>query len=197
MIKLEQAKKLIKLARDSISCCFLDKDIEVKEDIKKEFSDVIGVFVTLNKNRELRGCIGFPEGVYPLYEGVIKAARSAAFSDPRFPAVEKEELKDITIEISVLTKPEKIKVKEASDYINDVKVGRDGLIVRSSFGSGLLLPQVATEYKWDSKMFLEQTCVKAGLERDSWQDIKGVSVYMFQSQVFSETKPNDEVKQLI
>jgi len=197
MIKLEQAKKLIKLARDSISSYFSDSSVEVSDDIKKGFSDVLGVFVTLNKQGDLRGCIGFPEPVYPLYEGIIKAARSAAFSDPRFPSVSEEEIKDISIEISVLTKPILVEVEKASDYIKEVKVGRDGLIIRSGFGSGLLLPQVATEYKWDSKTFLEQTCVKAGLDRDSWQDIEGVKVYRFQSQVFSEEGPMGEVKQVM
>ncbi len=196
MIKLEQAKKLIKVARDSISSYFSSGDVKV-DDVKKEFSDVLGVFVTLNKNGELRGCIGFPEGIYPLYEGVIKAARSAAFSDPRFIPVVEEELKDIIIEVSILTKPEKINVKDADEYINKIKVGKDGLIVKGPFNSGLLLPQVATEYKWDSKTFLEQTCVKAGLAADSWHDLKQCSVYRFQSQVFSEVSPKGEVKQIM
>lgn len=196
MISLEQGKRLIKLARESISCYFLGKEVDVR-DYKKEFSEVLGVFVTLNKNGELRGCIGFPEGVFPLYEGVIKAARSAAFSDPRFVPLEKDELKDITVEVSVLTKPRRIVVKKAEDYIKNIKVGRDGLIVRSSFGSGLLLPQVAIEYKWDSRTFLEQTCVKAGLDRDSWKDLENYVVFKFQSQVFSEVKPGGEVKQLM
>ena len=196
MIKLEQGKKLIKLARESISCYFSDKDVKV-DSVKKEFSSVLGVFVTLNKNKELRGCIGFPEGVYPLYEGVIKAARSAAFSDPRFVPLEKDELKDINIELSVLTKPEKIDVKKAEDYIKEIKVGRDGLIVKGTYGSGLLLPQVATEYKWDNRVFLEQTCVKAGLDKDIWKDLNECVVFRFQSQVFSEVSPNGEVKQLM
>jgi uncharacterized protein (TIGR00296 family) len=196
MIKLEQAKKLIKLARDSISSYFSDGDVK-DDEVKKEFSEVLGVFVTLNKDGELRGCIGFPEGVYPLYEGVIKAARSAAFSDPRFIPVIEDDLKDITIEISILTKPEKISVKDSEEYINEIKVGRDGLIVKGPFNSGLLLPQVATEYKWDSKTFLGQTCVKAGLKADSWHDLKQCSIYRFQSQVFSEVAPNAEVKQIM
>jgi len=196
MISLAQGKKLINLAREAISCYFSSKDVDVKDFIS-EFSDILGVFVTLNKEGKLRGCIGFPEAVYPLYEGVIKAAQSAAFSDPRFSAVIEEELPAINIEVSVLTKPALIKVKKASDYVDEIKVGRDGLIIRSSYGSGLLLPQVATEYKWDSKKFLEQTCVKAGLSPDSWQDIKDISVYRFQSQVFSEVSPNSEVKQLM
>lgn len=196
MISLLQAKKLIKLARDSISSYFSNSEAKVNG-LRKEFSDIVGVFVTLNKSGELRGCIGFPEGVYPLYDGVINAARSAAFSDPRFMPLEKEEINSIDIEISVLSKPERIKVKKAEDYIKEIKVGRDGLIARSSYGSGLLLPQVATEYNWDGKTFLEQTCVKAGLDKDSWKDLKNCVIFRFQGQVFSEVKPGGEVKQLM
>ena len=196
MISLSQGKKLINLARDAISCAFSDSEIKVSDNIKKEFSEVLGVFVTLNKNGELRGCIGFPEGVYPLFEGVIKGANSAAFSDPRFPPVSKEEFKDISIEVSVLTKPSKIVVKKVSEYVDKIKVGEDGLIIRSGFGSGLLLPQVATEYKWDSKTFLEHTCMKAGLGADSWKE-GDIEVYKFQSKVFSEKSPKRDVKQLM
>lgn len=196
MISLEQGKRLIKLAREAISSYFLHKEVRV-DDFKKEFSGILGVFVTLNKDGQLRGCIGFPEGIYPLYEGVIKAARSAAFSDPRFMPLEKDELKDVAIEVSVLTKPERIKVERADEYIKKVKVGRDGLIVRSGYCSGLLLPQVAVECKWDSSLFIEQTCAKAGLDRGSWKGIKEVEIYSFQSQVFSEMRPNGEVKQLM
>ncbi|MFH1324214.1 MAG: AmmeMemoRadiSam system protein A [Nanoarchaeota archaeon] len=196
MMSLAQGKKLIKLARDSISSVFSDTEIKVKDDIKKEFSEELGVFVTLNKHEELRGCIGFPEPVYPLYNGVIEAAKNAAFSDPRFNALDEDELKEVTVEVSVLTKPKQIIVEKVEDYVKKVKVGRDGLIVRSDFGSGLLLPQVATEYKWDSKTFLEQTCNKAGLPVDMWKDNR-CKIYSFQSQVFSEIKPSGEVKQLM
>jgi len=196
MITLEQGKRLIKLARGSISCYFSGEEVKI-DDVKKEFSEVLGVFVTLNKGGELRGCIGFPEGIFPLYEGVVKAARNAAFSDPRFVPVEKEELKDISIEVSVLTKPDRVNVEKAEDYVKEIKVGRDGLIVKGLYGSGLLLPQVATEYRWDSKMFLEQTCVKAGLDRDYYKDLRNCVVFRFQSQVFSEVKPEGKVIKLL
>ena len=196
MISLAQGKKLIKLARDSISSVFSDTEFKVKDEFKKEFSEELGVFVTLNKHGELRGCIGFPEPTYPLYRGVVEAAKSAAFSDPRFNVLDEDELGDVTAEISVLTKPKQVIVDKAEDYVKKIKVGRDGLIVRSAFGSGLLLPQVATEYKWDSKTFLEQTCNKAGLPIDMWKDNR-CKIYSFQSQVFSEVKPKGEVKQLM
>ena len=158
---------------------------------------MLGVFVTLNKHGELRGCIGFPEAVYPLYKGVIEAAKSAAFSDPRFNALEQDELDEISVEVSVLTKPKKIEANCAEEIVKEVKVGRDGLIVRSAFGSGLLLPQVAIECCWDCRTFLKHTCLKAGLPGNMWQDIKACGMYKFQSQVFSEISPNGEVKRLM
>jgi uncharacterized protein (TIGR00296 family) len=197
MIGLGEGKKLITLARDAISSAFSNKDFVVKEELKKEFSKVLGVFVTLNKGGMLRGCIGFPEGVFPLYEGVVKAAKSAAFSDPRFPRLSEEELKDVAIEVSVLTEPKRIRVKRPEEYLKEIKVGRNGLIVRSTFGSGLLLPQVATEYDWDTRTFIEHTCLKAGLPKDSWKDIENCAVFRFQSQVFSENGPRGAVKQII
>src|SRR3989338_3312850 len=116
MISLAQGKKLIKLARDAISSVFSDAELKVKDELKKEFSEGLGVFVTLNKQGELRGCIGFPEAVYPLYKGVIEAAKSAAFSDPRFNALEQDELDEVAIEVSVLTKPKQIIVDKAEEY---------------------------------------------------------------------------------
>ena len=183
MIKPSDGKLLIKLARESISSYFLQKEPNIS--ILKQFSDRQGVFVTLNKNEQLRGCIGFPEPIFPLYEAIIKSARSAAFEDPRFPPLQKEELKDIKIEISVLTVPKLIEVKKPEDYLKEIKIGKDGLIIRSSLGSGLLLPQVATEYNWDVKEFLGHLCEKAWLKQDAWKDTNN-RIYRFQAQIFKE-----------
>ncbi len=192
MFNLEQGKKLIKLARESIVASFSGRTPGVSGTLKKEFSEARGVFVTLNKNNSLRGCIGFPEPVMPLYEAVINAAKSAC-SDPRFPPLDKAESDGITIEVSVLTLPRMIEVRNPEDYFTKIKVGRDGLIVRGVYQSGLLLPQVAVEYKWDAKTFLEQTCRKADLPTHLYTDFDQVRVYSFQSQVFSEETPNGNV----
>ncbi len=197
MLTLEQGKKLIKLARDSIVAYFSKKDADADKTVKKEFSSNQGVFVTLNAGGQLRGCIGFPEPAYPLYDGVIKAARSAAFSDPRFMPLTEKEFKGVSVEVSVLTPPKVIEVRNPEDYTKKIKIGRDGLIVKGTFNSGLLLPQVAVEQKWNAKTFLDQTCVKAGLEPSTWQDFDACRVYSFQSQVFSEQSPNGEVKQVM
>lgn len=193
MFSLEQGKKLIKLARNSISSSFSGRTPGVSAAIKKEFGEARGVFVTLNKDNSLRGCIGFPEPVMPLYEAVIGAAKSAASSDPRFPPLEKGELDQVTVEVSVLTLPRMIEVRNPEDYFTKIKIGRDGLIVKGVYESGLLLPQVAIEYKWDTKTFLEQTCRKANLPADIYTDFNQVRVYSFQSQVFSEEIPNGNV----
>lgn len=197
MLTLSQGTLLIKLARDSISSVLRRKKLRVSGEIKKNFSEPRGVFVTLNKYKQLRGCIGFPEPIFPLYEAVIKAAKAAAFSDPRFPPLEREELNEITVEVSILTVPRAIEVRNPEEYLEKIEIGKDGLLVRGTFSSGLLLPQVAIEYGWDPETFLSQTCVKAGLTPDSWKDFNVCRVYKFQCQVFSELSPKGDIVQVM
>ena len=197
MLSLEQGKRLITLARNAVSAHFSHKQVKIDKKLAQDFNELAGVFVTLNKAGELRGCIGFPEPVYPLYEAVTKAAVSAAFSDPRFIPLDKDELSHVKFEVSVLTPPRLIEVRNPEDYLSKIKIGRDGLVVKGTFHSGLLLPQVAVEYKWNAKTFLEQTCAKAGLDRNSWTDFEQCRVYSFQGMVFSEVSPNGEVRQLM
>ncbi len=185
VLNQQEGKELIKLARDSINAYFSDSDLKIDEGIKKRFSTKQGVFVTLNLNNNLRGCIGFPEPSLPLYDAISKAAQSAAFEDPRFTPLGKEEFKDVKIEMSVLSVPELIEVKDSKEYLDKIKIGEDGLIIRSEFGSGLLLPQVFTEYNCDVVKALEMTCQKANLGSDAWKDIKN-KLYKFQAQIFEE-----------
>lgn len=186
-VSLEQAKKLIKLARDSISSFFKSKLIEISEDIRKEFSEKRGCFVSIYVGNELNGCIGYPEPVEELWRAVAESARNAAFEDPRFPPLAESQMKDMRVELSILTKPEEIIVNKWEDYPSKVKIGKDGLVIRDEFGSGLLLPQVAVEWGWDSSSFLDNTCKKAGLEPDCWRNMKK-NVFKFQAQVFTEEK---------
>nr|MBP7886610.1 AmmeMemoRadiSam system protein A [Candidatus Neomarinimicrobiota bacterium] len=148
------------------------KDVPERLKVKR------GAFVTLEKHHELRGCIGYILPIYPLYKTVIEMAKAAALDDPRFPPVSPSELKDITVEISVLTVPQKI-----SDP-SEIEVGKHGIIIKRGFNQGLLLPQVATDYGWDRETFLEHTCLKAGLPRDAWQD-KNTEIQIFSAQVFN------------
>lgn len=172
----EDGKKLIKLARETIEQEFSGKEPEKLEE--KQFRQLRGVFVTLTKNKNLRGCIGFPEAIMPLNEATIKAAKSAAFSDQRFSPVKEEEIKDLKIEISILTPKTKCKP-------NEIKIGIDGLICNYVGYSGLLLPQVASEHGFNRVQFLECVCQKAGLPKDTWQK-PGFNLWKFQAQIFTE-----------
>jgi hypothetical protein len=138
-----------------------------------------GAFVTLKKHSNLRGCIGYIEARKPLYKIVEEMALAAAFDDPRFPPLKPDELNNITVEISVMSPLKQVK------NIDEIEVGIHGLYITKGFHSGLLLPQVATEYDWDSLTFLQETCHKAGLQRDAWKD-KDAKVYKFSAEVFGE-----------
>jgi len=139
-----------------------------------------GAFVTLKKKGALRGCIGRIIADKPLINVIDEMAIQASTADPRFPPVRKEELKDISIEISVLSP-----LKEISD-ISQIEVGKHGLIIQKGFHMGLLLPQVPTEYGWSKEEFLEHTCLKAGLDPEEWK--KGVNMRVFSAEVFGENE---------
>lgn len=136
-----------------------------------------GAFVTIYKDGELRGCIGQVVARKPLIEAVAEMAEAAALQDPRFTPVRSDELKDLKIEISVLTPLEKV------DSPDQIEVGKHGIIIKRGNAMGLLLPQVATEYGWDRTSFIENTCLKAGLPRDTWKD-KETEIFIFSADVF-------------
>lgn len=192
MLTLEQGTILVKLARRSIKAFFDKKEIQLKKS-EKEFTQKQGVFVTLHSypRKQLRGCIGLPYPILPLGKAIVEAAKSAAFNDPRFFPLIKEELSKVIIEISVLTVPEEIRCKPA-ELPAKIKIGKDGLICSYSSYSGLLLPQVATEQKWNTKKFLEQTCFKAGLPTATWLKPE-CRFYRFQAQIFCEEKPKGKI----
>jgi len=136
-----------------------------------------GAFVTLNKKGQLRGCIGYLEGRGPLHKTVEEMAEAAAFRDPRFPSVKEKEIPDLEIEISVLTP-----LKRITDVL-EIEVGKHGIYIKKGWSSGLLLPQVATEYGWDRQSFLEHTCNKAGLPSSAWKE-KDTEIYIFSADIF-------------
>lgn len=144
------------------------------------------VFVTIEKDGSLRGCIGFMEPTGPLHETVERAALAAAFQDSRFSPLRGDELAATRFEVSVLSRP--AEDSGARPTLPDrVTVGRDGLMVEHLGRRGVLLPQVAAEWGWDARQFLSQTCLKAGLPRDSWKD-PSCKVFLFQSQVFRDRR---------
>jgi len=180
---------LVKTSREVVTEYLKTKKrIMLSEDIKSRFSFNSGVFVTLNKENNLRGCIGFPTPDRKLYQSFMDAAIASATEDPRFPPVGYDELKDVSFEVTVLTPPEVVKVQDPTEYLRKIKVGRDGLVVKWEFGSGLLLPQVPVEYGWNEEEFLEHTCIKAGAPSDYWKR-KGTVVLRFEGIVFKEEKP--------
>ena len=195
IISLEDGHNLVKTARIVVTEYLKsDTKIELEKKFKENFSFNSGVFVTLNNPIGLRGCIGFPLPDKKLYNALEDAAIAAATEDPRFPPVKKEELDSITFEVTVLTPPTKIEVSAPEEYLSKIKVGQDGLIVKYGFNSGLLLPQVPTEYGWNEKDFLEHTCEKAGLPKDYWKKTE-TEIQKFEGIVFKEKDPNGEVIQ--
>ena len=127
-----------------------------------------------------------------LFNALEDAAISAATKDPRFPAVKSKELDSITFEVTILTPPKKVVVSKPEEYLSKIKVGRDGLIVKHGFYSGLLLPQVPVEYGWNEKEFLEYTCEKAGLPKNYWKNSE-TEIQKFEGIVFKEENPNGTV----
>ncbi|PYR94027.1 MAG: AMMECR1 domain-containing protein [Acidobacteria bacterium] len=139
-----------------------------------------GAFVTLKRNGELRGCLGTLECRRPLEEEVARLAASTSHQDPRFEPVRSWELADLHFEVSVLGPLEAIDPRALDAFV----IGRHGLVVEQGSRRGLLLPQVATEWKWNREEFLAHTCRKAGLPGDAWQ--RAASVYRFDAEVFGD-----------
>jgi len=181
---------LVKTARMAVTEFLSNgKRMKLESEYEGKFSFNSGVFVTLNNSDGLRGCIGFPMPDKKLSRGIIDAAISAATEDPRFPSVKTNELNDIMFEVTILTPPIEIDVSDPMEYLKKIKVGRDGLIIRHSFSSGLLLPQVPVEYSWNVEEFLQHTCEKAGLARDAWKN-ESVKIEKFEGIIFKEETPN-------
>jgi uncharacterized protein (TIGR00296 family) len=157
--------------------------------IKDNFSFKSGVFVTLSNALGLRGCIGYPLSEQPLFSALENAAISAAIEDPRFPPIKYKELDLITFEVTILSSPKKIVVSRPEEYLSKIKVGRDGLIIKNEFNSGLLLPQVPIEYGWTVQEFLEHTCEKAGLPKNYWKNSE-TEIQKFEGIIFKEESPN-------
>ena len=184
---------LVKTARMAVTEFLSNsKKMKLESEYEGKFSFNSGVFVTLNNSDGLRGCIGFPMPDKKLSHGIIDAAISAATEDPRFPSVKTNELNDIMFEVTVLTPPIEIDVSDPMEYLKKIKVGRDGLIIRHSFSSGLLLPQVPVEYGWNTEEFLQHTCEKAGLARDTWKN-ESVKIEKFEGIIFKEETPNGAI----
>jgi uncharacterized protein (TIGR00296 family) len=196
----EEGEFLIHLVRNTVTQYLKTGKVPKppKETPKKLFEQC-GVFVTISipvkGEKELRGCIGYPYPTSPLVEAVIDSAINAATQDPRFEPLTFDELGKVVFEVSVLTPPEPVDVKNPKEYLNKIKVGEDGLIVERGPYKGLLLPQVPVEWGWCEEEFLCQCCMKAGLPPDTWLT-KDAKIYKFKAIVFDEETPKGEVKRL-
>lgn len=180
-LSADDKENLLKMTRESISSYLENRNVEFPIDISESLKQQLGAFVTLTKEGELRGCIGTFWGSEALYKTIAEMARQAAFADPRFAPVNRDELSHIDIEISVLTPMKKIENPES------VVVGRDGLYIKKGFSSGVLLPQVAVEYGWSREEFLDHTCIKAGLRAGTWKDAR-TEIYIFQAEIFGDSR---------
>lgn len=168
---------LLDIAQQAIHSQCTGERMPEPTELTDKLKELRGAFVCLKKAGELRGCIGTIEARKPLYQTIHEMAIQAAFSDPRFCAVGVDELKELSLEISVLTPLERLR------SIDEIEIGKHGLFIRRRGYSGLLLPQVATEHGWNRKEFLEWTCWKAGLPKEAWKE-KETEIYIFSADVF-------------
>jgi len=168
---------LLRLAHDSIESMLENREISF-DPPSVHLSEPRGVFTSLYKNGELRGCVGYVLPACALYRAVAETARAAAFDDRRFPPLAKEELPHLQVELSILTAPQPILPEK-------IEIGLHGLLLSHHGHRGLLLPQVAVEHNWDRNAFLEQTCRKAGLPIDAWKN--GATLQGFTAEIFGET----------
>ncbi|MEL9939464.1 MAG: TIGR00296 family protein [Ignisphaera sp.] len=194
-LTLEDGVYLVKLARRAIEE-YIKKGIKLEpdRDANKKFLKRGMSFVTIERivgsnEKELRGCIGFLQPISSLARVVIESAIAAATEDPRFPPLREEELNEIVIEVSILSPPKPVK-----NPLNEIVIGRHGIIVSRGWNSGTLLPQVPIDYCWDVETFLAEGCLKAGLEPDCWYDPK-TKIFVYESKVFYEEKPYGNVKE--
>lgn len=170
---------LLELAHNSLVSAFSDREAP-PQGLPEEQEKVSGVFVTLERDGELRGCKGCVEGDYPLEDTVWVMARSSAFDDPRFEPLEEEELEGLEISISVLTPMERIFVDDYSEYRSRIRFGIDGVSIKLGWSSALFLPEVAESRNWDVDTTLEHLCQKAGLAADDWKNPEA-EIYRFQT----------------
>ena len=194
-ISIQEGTELVRLARTSVEAYIKNKKIF---SIEKNSNKKAGVFVTLyyinktNDEKNLRGCIGSVFPTQNIYHSVFDAAINAATEDPRFIAINEKELDDVIFEVSVLTKPSLIQLDNTDASLSKVVIGRDGLMLESRNGSGLLLPQVPVEQKWNVRDYLSNLCYKSGAPSDAWL-LPDSKLYTFCSLIFREKLPNREI----
>lgn len=189
-MKLKEGRFLVGHARKTIEAHFGEEKPTIPEEMKELMSKQVGVFVKLNiyKNHVLRGFAGYTEGVIPLSSALSEVSLAAAIRDRRFTPLRKSELKTTIIEVSILSKPELIEADNPGEYSNHIVIGRDGVLVEKDSLKGVLLPQMAVEFRWNPKQFLSHAAMSIGLKPSVWRD-KDAKVYRFTAQTFMEKEP--------
>ncbi len=177
----KDASILLNIAREAITSHTNGQTYQACPREEKSLNEKAGCFVTIKQNGQLRGCIGNFQSERPLFIEVAEIAIASASKDPRFHPLEKDELDNFELEISVISPLEKI------DDIEQIVVGTHGLYLEQNFSRGVLLPQVATEHGWDRPTFLQQTCLKAGLKGDSWKN-SDADIYIFSAKIYKESE---------
>ena len=180
----------VKAARTSIEA--ETQGIMPEIDLPESFDRKSGVFVTINTypSGNLRGCIGYPEPVFPLKDALIHSAESACH-DPRFMPLSFKESINCTVEVTILSEPVLMGCPK-EEIPKNIVIGRDGLIIQFGRRRGLLLPQVPVEWGWDVNEYLQQICYKAGLPDDAWK-LKDSMMWTFTGEIFHETSPRGEI----
>jgi AmmeMemoRadiSam system protein A len=181
LLSSEEGRELLERARRAIISVVTQNTLPEFDPPSGNLTEPAGAFVTLHRRGKLRGCVGQVEDPGPVADTVIRAAINAALHDSRFFPVSEVEIDTLEIEISVLS-------PLAAIAPDEIVVGRHGLMVISAEHHGLLLPQVAVERQWSSRLFLEETCIKAGLEQEAWKN-PATQILGFTVQVFSESRP--------
>lgn len=186
MLTPKEQKVLLELAKASLTYYLKNKKFFNPEEFLnskltkseiKNISEPAGVFVTLKKSEELRGCIGLIESDEATYKNINEYAVNAGLNDSRFSPVETSELPEIDFEISVLTKPKKIK------SVDEIEIGKHGVIITKNGNRAVYLPQVATEWNWNVTQLLESLCQKAGLKKDDYTKSDTI-LETFEAEVF-------------
>jgi AmmeMemoRadiSam system protein A len=183
-MKREDELLLLELARNTLETYFKDGDPDTSQCVN--LTQLRGCFVTLYKHRDVRGFIGFPRPIMPLYEAIIAATKAAAFDDPKRDALDENELCDIVIEIAVITIPELIHAKSQDDYLSAIIPGKHGLIIEHAGYSGLLMPKTADDNHYVTVEFLQALCREAGLPEDDWKNANA-KIFKFEADIFRET----------
>ena len=194
LITLQDGEKLVKKAREAVES-FLFNSVKVQGLSGSNFDKNFGVFVTINSypDLDLRGCIGFVNPIKRLGEIIVESAIAAATNDFRFDPIQKEDLNKIVFEVSILDRPKLLSCPPEKRE-QKIKVPRDGLIIEYGGFSGLLLPQVAAEYKFSPKQFLEALAQKAGLPKNMYLS-SSANIYVFGARIFYEENPKGKIKE--